>query len=244
MKQRDWKSRLYKSYVSTGQSTLGVGDIDSLLRIRAPWMQYVISRFFPANRESVVVDLGCGYGPLLHFLKDSGYTNLIGVESSDEQVQLSKQIGLNCVERSELMPWLLARDAQSLDVVCAVDVFEHLTRQEMFDALDEIVRVLRPGGTLLLHVPNAEGLFGMRMRYGDLTHEQAFTQYTMRQALNAVGFRTVECYGDKPLVHGVKSAVRAAIWWLVCLKLKLIHAAETGFFGIIPSQNITVIARK
>jgi cyclopropane fatty-acyl-phospholipid synthase-like methyltransferase len=57
-----------------------------------------------------------------------------------------------------------------------MDVIEHLTRQELFDLLDSVYRVLAPGGVCLVHVPNAEGLYGMRIRYGDFTHELAFSE--------------------------------------------------------------------
>ena len=37
-------------------------------------------------------------------------------------------------------------------------------------------RALKPGGRWILHTANAESPFYGRVRYGDITHEQAFTQ--------------------------------------------------------------------
>ena len=75
----------------------------------------------------------------------------------------------------------------------------------MFEILDEVLRVLRPGGLCLAHVPNAEGIFGMRVRYGDMTHEQAFTSKSAQQVFHTVGFSKVECNEEKPIIHGAKS---------------------------------------
>jgi hypothetical protein len=58
-----------------------------------------------------------------------------------------------------------------------MDFLEHLTKQELFCSPDMIRRVLKPHGFRIAQVPNAEGSYGMRVRYGDMTHEQAFTTY-------------------------------------------------------------------
>src|SRR5215470_19771301 len=64
----------------------------------------------------------------------------------------------------------------------------------------------------IARVPNAEGWYGMRVRYGDMTNEMAFTPGSARRIFHAIAFSTVACYEDKPVVHGIKSLVRRAIW--------------------------------
>lgn len=62
----------------------------------------------------------------------------------------------------------------SVDVVCCMEVFEHLPERELAAALDEIGRILRPGGLLILGVPIeigppaiAKGIFRMSRRRGE-----------------------------------------------------------------------------
>jgi SAM-dependent methyltransferase len=134
----------------------------------------------------------------------------------------------------------------SVDVVIAFDVIEHFTRDELLPFVDNVRRVLKPGGRWIIHVPNGESPFGGRMRYWDMTHELAFTRTSLAQLLLASGFAEVRCFEDEPVVHGAKSAVRWLLWKGFRGLLRLYIAAETGDAGRqhIFSQNLLAVARK
>ena len=129
-------------------------------------------------------------------------------------------------------------------MVLLIDVIEHLTRQELFDTLEEVYRILKPGGRCIAHVPNAEGLYGMRIRYGDLTHESAFTPKSAQQLFTTLGFRSVECFEDKPVMHNLKSLVRRIIWDVFTIIPRLLLTAETGETKFVLSQNMLMVAVK
>jgi SAM-dependent methyltransferase len=87
------------------------------------------------------------------------------------------------------------------DVVIAGDVIEHLAKP--IDALRAIDAVLRPGGQLLLSVPNfahwyprlrvAFGVFGYDRRgILDDTHLRFFTRSTLRRLVRTAGFDVLE----------------------------------------------------
>jgi hypothetical protein len=104
--------------------------------------------------------------------------------------------------------------------------------------------VLNPGGKFVFHVPNAEGIFGTRIRYSDITHEQSFTLTSAIQLLRAVGFCNISGHEDKPIPHGVKRAVRRLIWEIGTIPFRLLLLAENGTGGAILSQNMLVVAYK
>lgn len=110
--------------------------------------------------------------------------------------------------------------------------------------MDEVYRILRKGGKWLIHCPNGESPFGMRMLFWDFTHELAFTRTSIAQILLASGFSGVQSYEDKPVVHGVKSLVRRCLWETFRLLLRLYLAAETGNGEkeCIFSQNFLTVA--
>ena len=131
-----------------------------------------------------------------------------------------------------------------LGVVIATDFLEHLTRLEAVQALDRIKRSLRPGGSLIMRVPNAGSPFGGALRYGDLTHETSYTPRSLRQLGAAAGFPTIEIYACPPPVHGFKSALRAAMWWVVAATMKVALIAETGqVHEHVVTQNIVAVMR-
>ena len=206
-----WRSKLYASYVSSGQAGGSTPtDPEAHFAPRRAFLLHILKTHLPADRDARIVELGCGHGAALYFLQQLGYRNAEGMDISAEQVELAHRLGIATARLGDLESALAAQPDASVDVVLAFDVFEHLDRAELFATTAEVRRVLKPGGICLLHVPNAEGLFGNRVRFGDLTHELAFTPSSVRQLFRCFGFREVLCFEDKPAVHGLKSAVRRA----------------------------------
>ena len=73
--------------------------------------------------------------------------------------------------------------------------------------------MLKPGGTLVVMVPNATSPFGGMTRYWDFTHEIAFTPSSVRQLARLVGFKSdVEFRECGPIPHGLISGVRYLLW--------------------------------
>jgi SAM-dependent methyltransferase len=203
-----------------------------------------VAKRIPRDRATRIVDLGCGQASLLHSLWRAGYRNISGVEISGEQIEVARRFGLP-VEQGTIENFLSQTEDCSVDVVLAIDVLEHTTREELLRLLDAIVRKLKPGGKCIAHVPNAEGIHGMGIRYGDLTHEQAFTKKSLEQILAAVGFTGIQCFEDKPLVQGAFSLARRIVWDLGTIPHRVLLAAETGFLrGALLSRNIFVEAQR
>ncbi len=240
----DVRSRLYGHYVSSGHAR----PPESLagLAPRASWLRRVVERHFPADRAARVFDVGCGYGALLHFAREAGYGDLRGVDVSQEQVDAARRLGIKGVSRGDLLEALRGLPESSQDVVVALDVLEHFSKAEILGLVDAVQRVLRPGGSWLLHVPNGESPFFGAIRYGDLTHELAFTRDSMSQLLLASGYTSVRCFEDEPVPHGVKSAVRWLLWKAIRAGLRLYAAAETGDSGrdAVFTRNLLAVAIK
>jgi 2-polyprenyl-3-methyl-5-hydroxy-6-metoxy-1,4-benzoquinol methylase len=236
-----WRSRLYSAYVSTGQ---GGQSAHQYFANRQAHLRGIIRRFAPQDRSVRIFDAGCGDGALLFVLKQSGYTNLGGVDLSSEMVALAHRAGVPEAELGEVCATLSAMPPASLDVVFAMDILEHLPTDELFATIDAAFRALAPGGRLVVHVPNAAGIFGGAIRDGDLTHERAFTLTSIRQLLHAAGFVEVTGVEDKPAVHGVPSALRSVVWAFGTMGFRLLDAAETGTFGSILTRNLLAVAYK
>lgn len=238
----DWKDTLYQSYVSSGQVRGSGGSAEQYLQGRRAYFESVIRSHFPQDRESHILDIGCGHGALLYFLRKSGYQNIRGVDGSREQVEFAQQLGIAGVELGEAQTYIRSCASDSVDVVVLFDVLEHLTRQETFDLLIEVRRVLSAKGVCIGHVPNAEGIFGSRIRYSDLTHEQAFTSSSISQVFGSLQFGQVGCFEDKPMAHGIKSAMRRIIWEVGTVPMRILFAAETANLHPVLSQNLLFVA--
>jgi SAM-dependent methyltransferase len=239
-----WKTRLYEGYVSSGQALRPAARPEDVFGIRAHHIRSVIVRYLPQDRSARIVDLACGAGAYLYYLRAAGYKDVSGIDVSPEQTDLAHRLGIHGVKRRDLLSGLAEMDSESVDTILMIDILEHLENDEMFEALDEVFRVLRKGGVCVAHVPNAEGLYGMRVRYSDMTHERAFAPKSARQLFRTIGFNDVQCFEERPLVHGMKSLVRRILWTAGTVAPRLLLTAETAGRGFILSQNMIVTAHK
>jgi SAM-dependent methyltransferase len=240
-----YRGRLYDRYVSDRSEAVAPKTVDGL-QPRAAYLRKLIRDQFPANRDAAIVDIGCGHGALIHFAREAGYRNLEGIDGSREQVAAAKRLGINGVREGDLRRDLATMPDASRDVIVAFDVVEHFRKDELLSFVDEVRRVLRPGGRWIIHAANAESPFFGRIRYGDFTHEMAFTRESVCQLLLSSDFARVECYEDAPVAHGVKSSARWVLWKCIRVGLRLWLAVETGDTGgnAIFSQNLLAVATK
>lgn len=241
----DYRTRIYRYYVHSRQQSIAPQTLEGL-KPREPYLMKLIMEHFPADRGAGIVDIGCGHGALIHFARQAGYSNIMGVDRSPEQVAEAMRLGIDGVREGDMLETLRSLPDESQDVVIAFDVIEHFTKKELLPFVDEVHRVLRRGGKWLIHCPNAESPFSGRIRYGDFTHELSFTRTSIAQLLLASGFTKVCSYEDRPVVHGLKSVIRRIFWEFFRVSLRFYLAAETGAGekDCIFSQNFLTVAVK
>ena len=240
-----YRHRIYSAYV-TSQERTPAPEALSGLRPRLPYLRALVRRHFPADRDARILDLGCGYGALLHVLRLGGYRHAIGVDRSPEQVAAAQRLGIEGVVEGDLLQYLARMSDASMDVVVGFDVIEHFAKDELVPLVDQVRRVLRPGGIWIVHAPNSEGPFGANIRYGDFTHEMAFNRFSISQLLRASQFVRVAYFEDRPVVHGVISALRAIGWRIVRLILMFYVAVETGQWDrhAVFTQSLLAVAQR
>jgi 2-polyprenyl-3-methyl-5-hydroxy-6-metoxy-1,4-benzoquinol methylase len=237
------RERVYRHYVEAASSPAppSIADLSS----RRPSLDRLIRRHFPPARDAKILDIGCGHGALLHFAREAGYTDVTGVDASPSQIEAARRLGIEGVRQAELLPALGELPADVLDAVVAFDVIEHLTKEELIEVTDEVVRVLRPGGRWIVHAPNGLSPVVGTIFHGDLTHENAFTPDSLTQLFLSSGFRSASFHEDPPPAHGAVSAVRAILWRGVRTWWRFVLAIETGSLGYrVLTMNLDAVAVK
>jgi 2-polyprenyl-3-methyl-5-hydroxy-6-metoxy-1,4-benzoquinol methylase len=241
----EYKTRLYEHYLSQHVRPKA-GEMQSILASRGPYLKRMIARWMPSGRDARVLDLGCGYGAIMYFLRAAGYIHVTGIDTSPEQVSAAHELGLADVHCGNVYPFLQQTQDQSFEVVIAFDIFEHLAKMELLELGDELHRILSPGGRIIMHAPNGEGVFSGTIRHGDLTHEMAFTRANIAQFAGACSFSVVAVQEDTPVIHGIKSLIRSVLWHLISFPLRLLAAADTGagVFSKPLSQNLLAVLER
>ncbi len=177
----------------------------------------------PASAGRDVLEVGCGTGLILRRLADVA-RSAVGVDLSEGMLGGARKRGLRAVQGSATA--LPFADA-SFDLVCSFKVLAHVEPIEQ--ALAEIARVTRPGGTLLLEFYNrrsvrhlAKVLAGPKRIGGSATTEAAIgtrwdTLASLRNALppgvTLAGIHGVRIFTPAAFVHRVP-VVRQMLAWL------------------------------
>jgi SAM-dependent methyltransferase len=140
---------------------------------------------------SRVVDVGSGRGEWLVLLRESGVP-ASGVDANPEFVDTARARGLDAVH-GDAAAHLRNLPAESVDMVTAFHVIEHLDVETVLELVAAARHALRPGGCLLLETPNPSNL---RMAacdfYNDPTHRSPLPPALTEYLVTASGFVEVE----------------------------------------------------
>jgi len=99
--------------------------------------------------SDAVLDIGCGSGSVLRYLKNLGYSELQGLEISRYAIERLRSEGIKM--HFGKLP-AIPLPSNSFDIVIASQVLEHIIRRGRF--MKEIRRVLKPRGRAFIFVPD------------------------------------------------------------------------------------------
>lgn len=220
-----YREKIYPRYIDALYNNVNRFDESAFKQYARTYAQ-IYSRFLPQNRSAKILDVGCGPGYFVYALKTMGYTNVEGIDTSEQQVAIAKGYGLN-VTQFDLFEFLLDKN-QQYDVIIATDILEHLTKNEIVELLDIANKTLRPEGIFICAVPNANSPFATRLRYIDLTHELSFTEESLREIFEVTNFRVFHIGGEKVKPRTIKAVIRYVMSAFLKFVWKLFMIAELG----------------
>jgi 2-polyprenyl-3-methyl-5-hydroxy-6-metoxy-1,4-benzoquinol methylase len=174
-------------------------EFESVASSYSAWYQ----KFLPRDKNARILDIGCGMGHFLYFVKKQGYLNYWGIDISAAQVQFVRENITDRVAVADVFDYLETHGAFNL--ISANDILEHIPKAKTLDLLSSIYDSLERNGLLFVKTPNMSNPFSLRFRYIDYTHEVAFTEESLRQVLNAVGFYEIQVMGASYVIRSFKS---------------------------------------
>jgi len=138
--------------------------------------------------EAPVIDIGCGRGEWLEVLRDNGLVGR-GIDLNRVFLDACRGLGLDVIEGNAIERLRAMHDA-SAGAITALHVVEHLPFDHVIALLDEVKRVLRPGGLIVLETPNPENLtVAHHWFYLDPTHRNPLPPEALRWIVEARGFQ-------------------------------------------------------
>ena len=126
--------------------------IKSLRKQYLPFVQKLME-IYPVGHT---FDLGCGRGEWLELMRELGLIPY-GVDLDDGMLQGCVDLGL-AAEKGNAVLYLQTLKSESQLIISAFHVVEHISFEDLQIVVQEALRVLKPGGLLILETPNPENL--------------------------------------------------------------------------------------
>ena len=116
-------------------------------------------------------DIGCGRGEWLELMQASGFQPF-GVDLDGGMLQACRELGLPA-EQGDAIAHLQTLGDSSQAVISAFHVVEHISFEQLETLVVQALRVLKPGGLLIMETPNPENIVvATHHFYLDPTHQR------------------------------------------------------------------------
>jgi len=182
-------ARYQDAYYAKDTGARFLGLIEAALRFLKDLRVRSILRLCPGPGS--ILDVGCGRGDLIQLFQERGW-KAVGTQVSRTAAEAARRLRGVDVIIGELPGFSLA--PESFDVVTFLHVLEHLDRPG--DYLFAARALLRPGGLLVIEVPNcaATGFRWLEQRsftFDHPNHLVFFTPESLRGLLERAGFEVI-----------------------------------------------------
>ncbi|MBN1472206.1 MAG: class I SAM-dependent methyltransferase [Syntrophaceae bacterium] len=218
---REYTNNIYRSMISISEASYT--QREHVFKKR-------FSKFLPSSKDAAILDIGCGLGFFLWFLQQGGYTNVVGIDVSPQQIEVAENHGVKGLQLCDWKTYLVDKHSQ-FDFILLDNVIEHLHKDEIVEMLARILLSLKPGGRVYVSTPNAGSPFGIAHAFIDFTHEVYFTPASLSQVILSCGFSSVYVFGEPLFAVDILSFLRKTVFNIIKPFIKAAYIIGAGGGG-------------
>ena len=196
------------------------------------------------DSKKKILEIGSGQGFHAYLLSKNKNNNVLGIDLSKEDVEISKKRYPNIKFRAMSAEKLIFKD-RYFDEIYAMDVLEHVNNLQK--TLDEISRVLKIGGKVIINIPHYKSekwLLSIRPSYfKEIHHVRVFKEDELDKLMKEKKFITLKKKKEGFLQHvelfflfnrRISSKTQLSIGsWRDNIFTKALHAAMLYFDPIV-----------
>jgi 2-polyprenyl-3-methyl-5-hydroxy-6-metoxy-1,4-benzoquinol methylase len=199
--------RIYRAQGSR-LASIGADAILADHQRKAKWYAARLARFLPANKDAEIVDIPCGEGNILFYLREAGYLRVTGYEIDADRVDLAKAMQLHAVQGNALE---IVQALRNVDVFFCVDFIEHISKDAAIEFLLHVCRSLSSQGRLILRTPVTDSPRETIHLHNDFTHKWGVNSVVWQTLATATGFEVVAIIDERPVMDTpLHACMRAA----------------------------------
>ncbi|MGE0049291.1 MAG: class I SAM-dependent methyltransferase [Acidithiobacillus sp.] len=147
-------------------------------------------------RNGAFLDIGCGAGEFVAFLRDHGIL-AEGIDPETREVERAQALD-RVVQQDDAISYLEASEKQ-FDGISMLEVIEHLTPEEINELIPLIFQRLAPGGVFLVETINIKHPLAFHVFYTDPTHRRPLPSDWLAFLLQWHGFTNLQIVYTSPL---------------------------------------------
>lgn len=201
----------------------------------ASYAQALSSCMAGVDRHGFAIDIGAGSGPLLPYLRQAGFANVLGIEPSRSAIEAAP---------AEVKPMLVEgmfhRDMlgeRKVSLVCSFMTLEHVA--DPGELVRDAYALLEPGGMLAVVVHNWRAplnrLLGLKSPIIDVEHLQLFSDRAVAALLDNTGFERVS-------VRSIRNAYPMRYWLRLTPLPGMLKSPLLRLLGVVGLADLMIPA--
>lgn len=235
------KRYIYKKYQSSHPCHSHGQILDS---ISLNYFKANFQKLLPKDNNARILDIGCGSGHFLKYIDLLGYSDYLGVDISEEQINYCKRYVTNKVLLNSDLNKFLNSKAGVYDFIMINDVIEHFEKDEILSILSSVYKSLKKNGRVIIKTANLKSRWGASVRFMDFTHTIGFTEESLKQVLYLSGFKKINIVREIHPIHDVKSFLRIILKFFLEIQYRIEYLASFGGLHVNISNMLIAVSDK
>lgn len=203
------------------------GDQEEIRQRQQYYLDRYVKEWIDKDLQGEILDLGCGRGEWLDILRENGYQAL-GIDLNKRSLNECRKKDLKVV-CADAGAYLKSLPNESVRLVTSFQLIEHLELPQLIYLFQELGRVVKKGGLIIMETPNPCNLqVGAASFYLDPTHVRQLHPEFVQFLASRNGFGRVETVypeGD-----------RAEQWWNSLVQEEVTDIQESACFRAIVNE--------
>lgn len=204
------------------------------------------AHYLPKEKDAKILDIGCGNGQFLAYLKLKGFTEMCGVETDLKKVEFCKNdLSFNVSHICELDQFLT--DFKGFfDLVVLMEVIYYFPDEKLFPYLKAIYEALKDNGVIIVQVFNGANFTGAFYKIKDPDINRTYYEGSLKKCLEETEFKVISLRARKCKIDSAGRFLWFCLQNMWFLVLKIIYILERGISGnpSIFSKSISCVAKK
>lgn len=167
------------------------GNQEEIRRRQQYYLDTYVKNWLDGDMPGEILDLGCGRGEWLEILRENGYQAL-GIDLNRESLNECHKKNLKVV-CMDAISYVKSLPDNSVRMVTSFQLIEHLEMPQLLSLFQELGRVVKKGGLMIMETPNPCNLqVGAAAFYLDPTHVRQLHPEFVRFLAEQNGFGQIE----------------------------------------------------